>query len=68
MESYILHTHEKSAITAIKPLLKKLKIEIEKVDLPYNPVFIEKILQGDKDLKAGKGIKMSSADFMKLCK
>jgi hypothetical protein len=68
MESYIIQTKERSTIAAIKPLLKKLKIEIKKVDLPYNPIFVDKIEQGEIDLKDGKGIKMSIDDFMELCK
>ena len=68
MESYLIQATEHSTILALKPLLKKLKVKIERVDLPYNPVYVAKIQQGDEDLKAGKGIKMSSKEFLELCK
>lgn len=37
--------------------MKALKIEFEltKEGSPYNPEFVEKIQQGDEDLKNGKG-------------
>lgn len=68
MESYLIQSNERSAIAAIKPLLKKLKIKIERVDLPYNPEYVAKIQQGEKDLKEGKGIRMSSKELLDLCK
>ena len=68
MESYLIQATENSTIVALKPLLKKLKVKIEKVDLPYNPEFVTKILQGDQDLKAGKGIKMTLTELKELCK
>jgi hypothetical protein len=33
----------------------KIKFEVSKEEKPYNPEFVAKILQGDKDLKNGKG-------------
>jgi hypothetical protein len=68
MESYIIQSNERSAIAALKPLLKKLKIKIERVDLPYNPEYVAKIQQGEQDIKEGKGIKMSSKELLELCK
>jgi hypothetical protein len=68
MESYLIHATEHSTIVALKPLLKKLKVKIERVDLPYNPEYVAKIKQGEQDLKEGKGIKMSSKEFLELCK
>jgi hypothetical protein len=37
--------------------MKALKIEFEltKEESPYNPEFVDKIQQGDQDLKNGKG-------------
>ena len=34
----------------------------------YNPEFVKKILQGDKDFKAGKGKKITVEELNNLCK
>lgn len=67
------YTDDASQIEAIKALFKafKIKYTISKVteeEVSYNPEFVEKILKGDEDLKAGKGVKMSLEDLEKLCK
>jgi hypothetical protein len=50
-------TDDIGQIDAIKAFMKALKIkfEVSKEEKPYNPEFVAKILQGDKDLKNGKG-------------
>lgn len=35
---------------------------------PYDPEFVDKILQGDKDIAEGKSIKMTVEEFKALCK
>jgi hypothetical protein len=40
----------------------------DSVESPYDPGFVEKILQGDKDIAEGKGIKMTVEEFKALCK
>lgn len=51
------YTNDEKQIEALKAFMKALKIkfEIKKEDNPYNPEFVEKIRQGDEDLKNGKG-------------
>lgn len=51
------YTDDTSQIEAIKAFMKALKIkfELSKEKSPYNPEFVEKIKQGDEDLKNGKG-------------
>ncbi len=51
------HTNDASQIEALKAFMKALKIkfELSKEPSPYNREFVEKIQQGDKDLKSGKG-------------
>jgi uncharacterized membrane protein YcaP (DUF421 family) len=68
MESYLIHATEHSTIVALKPLLKKLKVKIERVDLPYNPEYVAMIKQGQEDIKNGKGIKMTLNELKELCK
>jgi phosphoribosylamine-glycine ligase len=47
------HTNDASQIEAIKAFMKALKIKFELS--PYNTEFVNKIQQGDKDLKNKKG-------------
>lgn len=51
------YTDDASQIEAIKAFMKALKIKFEltKGESPYNPAFVEKIKQGDKDLQNDKG-------------
>lgn len=47
-----------SQVDAIKAFMKALKIKFElskEGDKPYDAEFVEKIKQGDEDLKNGKG-------------
>lgn len=42
--------------------------ESENMEEPYDPEFVAKVKQGDRDFAEGKGIKMSIDDFKALCK
>lgn len=63
MESILIHPKSKEQLEAIKALAVALKMEFElepkSDDSPYNPEFVEKIKQGDSDMKEGKGTKMT---------
>ena len=64
------HTMDASQIEAIKAFMKALKIkfELSKEQSPYKPEFVKKIEQGDKDLKNGKGRKVSIEELDNLWK
>ncbi len=67
------YTDDASQIEAIKAVIKafKIKYKITKADdveSPYNPDFVAMIKQGEKDLKKGKGVKMTLGDLENLCK
>jgi len=67
------YTEDASQIEAIKAVIKAFKIKYtiskaEEVESPYNPDFVAMIKQGEKDLKNGKGIKMTLDELEKLCK
>lgn len=67
------YTEDASQIEAIKAVIKafKIKFSISKttaIEKPYSPDFVAIIKQGEKDLKNGKGIKMSLEELEKLCK
>ena len=66
------YTEDASQIEAIKAVIKafKIKFSISKptTEKSYNPDFVAMIKQGEKDLKNGKGIKVSLDELEKLCK
>lgn len=59
----ILKNVKKKDFPLIKSLAKSLAFEIvekiEETEKPYNPEFVKEILQAEKDIKDGKGIKMT---------
>jgi hypothetical protein len=60
-----------SQIEAIKACMNALKIKFEISSVeekPYNQEFVDKILQGDEDLKNGKGRKVTIEELDKLWK
>jgi len=63
------YTDDDSQIEAVKAFMKALKIKFEiSKDKPYNPEFVAKIKQGDKDIKAGKGRKVTVEELNNLWK
>ena len=70
MEAITIHPKNKKQVELIEEFLKKLKVPFEKDkdESPYNPEFVKKILQGDKDLKDGKGRKVTMDELNKLWK
>ena len=62
------YTDDAAQIEAIKAFMKALKIKFEltKDQSPYNPEFVEKIKQGDEDLKNGKGRTVSLEELDNL--
>lgn len=66
---YIAQPSSREQVTALEAFMKALKIKFEvRKDSPYNPDFVEKILQGDADFKAGKGRKLTLDELNKLWK
>jgi cytochrome c len=63
------YTVDSSQIKAIKAFFKALDIKIEVLsEKSYNPDFVEKILEGDKDFDAGKGKKVTIDELDNLWK
>lgn len=63
------HTQDASQIEAVKAFMKALKIKFEIIkDKPYNTEFVQKIVTGDEDYKAGKGRKVTIEELNKLWK
>lgn len=59
---------DNSQIEAIKAVMKAFKIKFEIADKPYNVEFVNKILDAEKEIKEGKGLKVTSQEFDDLWK
>jgi len=65
----IAHPSNDNELNVIKAFFEALKIKFEVAkDSPYDPEFVDKILQGDADFKAGKGRKVTMDELNKLWK
>jgi len=66
----IAHPGSEDKFEALKAFMKALKIkfEISKSKSPYNSEFVAMIQQGDKDLKNGKGKKVTLKELDDLWK
>ena len=64
----ILKNVKKKDLPVLKSLAKSLGFEIEKEEKPYNPEFVKEILEAEKELREGKGIKMTMEEIRALCK
>jgi len=65
METLIAHPKNKEQATALKAVMKALKIDFETEESPYNATFVKDILQAREDIKNGKGVKISVEDLWK---
>lgn len=65
----IAHPHTREQASALKAFLNALNIKFEVSNKDtYNPEFVEKILQGKKDIEQGKGVSFSIEELHDLCK
>ena len=65
METLIVQPKTKEQLVALKAFVKALKIDFRTEKSPYDPDFVEKILQGREDIKKGKGVKIATEDLWK---
>jgi hypothetical protein len=69
METLIVQPKTKEQLTALKAIMKALKVEFttEKgTKEPYSPEFNDKIRRGEEDVKAGRTTKIEPADIWNL--
>jgi len=69
MESIIVNPKDKEQLTALKAIMKALKVDfkIEKnTESQYNPEFAAKMKRGEEDIKAGRTTKIEPADIWNL--
>ncbi|MEO7215757.1 DUF2683 family protein [Mucilaginibacter sp.] len=65
METLIVQPKTREQLAALKAFVKALKIDYTSSESPYDPEFVEKILQGREDIKNGKGVKIDTKDLWK---
>lgn len=62
----VLKKVKKKDFAVIKSLAKALGFEIEqKEESPYNPEFVKEILDAEKSIKEGRGVKIKTEDLWK---
>jgi hypothetical protein len=67
--NFTAYTEDLNQIEAIKAFMIALKIKFEiSKDQPYNLEFVNKIIEAEKEIKEGKGLKVSSEEFDDLWK
>lgn len=64
----ILKNVKKKDLPVLKSLAKSLGFEIEKENKPYNLEFVKEILEAAKEVREGKGIRMTMEELKELCK
>ena len=65
---FIAHPETQEQINAIKAFVKALKIKFEIKEKPYDPEFVNMVMEADDEIKKGKGIKVTSSEFDELWK
>lgn len=66
---YIIHPQTEEQASALKAFMKALKIKFEvSKERPYDPDFVEEILNAKKDVEQGKGINLNMEELKELCK
>ena len=62
----VLKNVKKKDFPVLKSLAKSLGFEIiDKSEKPYNPEFVKEILEAEKSIKDGKGVKIKLEDLWK---
>ena len=65
----ILKNVKKKDFPVLKSLAKSLGFEIvQDVEKPYNPEFVKEILEAERSIKEGKGIRMTMEELKELCR
>jgi hypothetical protein len=65
MSYLIVHPDSNDKLTAVKAVLKALKVDFDEAETKYNAEFVAKMAEGEEDIKAGKTIKVTLDDLWK---
>jgi hypothetical protein len=63
METLIVHPANEGQLKVVKAFLKAIEVDFEKS--PYNPEFVAKIKEGEKQFREGRGIKKDITNLWK---
>ncbi|CAM3980894.1 DUF2683 domain-containing protein [Flavobacterium branchiophilum] len=61
----VLKNVKKKDLAIFKSLAKSLGFEIEKKEKPYNPEFVKEILEAERSIKEGRGVRIKTEDLWK---
>ncbi len=64
----LLKNVKKKDYSVLKSLSKALGFDIITEEKPYNPEFVKEILEAAKEVREGKGIRMTMEELKELCK
>jgi len=62
-QTFIIHTDNSEQESALKAFIKALKMKFEIAEKPYNPDFVAKIKQSEKEIQEGKTTRVEKEDF-----
>jgi len=69
MQTITVHPKNQKQLAAIEAVLKALNVTFKKEDeSPYDPEFVAKIKESEKQSKAGKVVSYTIAELQELCK
>lgn len=69
METLIVQPQNKEQLTALKAIMKVLKVDFKtqkSTDSPYSAAFVDKMKRSEEDIKAGRTTKIKPADIWNL--
>ena len=71
MNAILVYPENEETWEALKAVMTALKIKFEPATEkagPYNPEFVNMVLEAEQEIKDGKGLKVSSSEFDGLWK
>jgi hypothetical protein len=65
MTYLIVHPDNHDKLTAIKAVLKALKVDFDETKTAYDPEFVAKMAEGEEDIRSGNTVKVTLDDLWK---
>lgn len=65
METLVVHPENEEQLTAVKTFLWALKVPFEEEKDVHKLDFVAEVLQAEKDIENGKGVKILTEDLWK---
>jgi len=65
MTYLIVHPDNQDKLTAIKAVLKALKVDFDEAKTTYGAEFVAKMAEGEEDIKSGNTVKVTLDDLWK---